>query len=158
MPTQPCSICEEVAGRITAPGGVIYDDDLWTVAHHTGPYTDPGELIVKLRRHCESLAGLSEPEAAALGPVLRSAVGAVERVVHPERVYVASYGERVRHVHFFLLPRTTALPAGHVVSDVYRRARTLLRSWGLLHNPSAEARAEAAGRIRESDRWKRSSI
>jgi diadenosine tetraphosphate (Ap4A) HIT family hydrolase len=158
MPAQPCSVCEEVAGRITAPGGVIYDDGLWTVAHHTGPYTDPGELIVKLRRHCESLSGLTEPEAAALGWVLRSAVGAVERVVQPERVYVASYGERVRHVHFFLLPRTTALPAGHVVSDVYRRARTLLRSWGVLRNPSAEARAEAAGRIRESDLWKRSSI
>ena len=94
----------------------------------------------------------------ALGPVLRSAVGAVERVVQPERVYVASYGERIRHVHFFLLPRTTALPAGHVVSDVYRRARTLLRSWGLLRNPSADARAETAGRIRESDLWKRSSI
>ena len=55
-------------------------------------------------------------EAAALGPVLRAAVRrAVERVVRPERVYVASYGERVRHVHFFLLPRTTSLPAGHVL-------------------------------------------
>jgi diadenosine tetraphosphate (Ap4A) HIT family hydrolase len=158
MPLQPCSVCEEVAGRITAPGGVIYDDGLWTVAHHTGPYTDPGEIIVKLRRHCESLSGLTEPEATAMGPVLRSAVGAIERVVRPERVYVASYGERVRHVHFFLLPRTTALPAGHVVSDVYRRARTLLRRWGVLRNPSAEARTEAAGRIRESDLWKRSSI
>jgi diadenosine tetraphosphate (Ap4A) HIT family hydrolase len=158
MPLQPCSVCEEVAGRITAPGGVIYDDGLWTVAHHTGPYTDPGEIIVKLRRHCESLSGLTEPEATAMGPVLRSAVGAIERVVRPERVYVASYGERVRHVHFFLLPRTTALPAGHVVSDVYRRARTLLRSWRVLRNPSAEARTEAAGRIRESDLWKRSSI
>ena len=153
-----CSVCEEVAGRITAPGGVIYDDGFWTVAHHTGRYTDPGELIVKLRRHCESLSGLTDAEAAAMGPVLRSAVGAVEQVVRPERVYVASYGERVRHVHFFLLPRTTALPAGHVVSDVYRRGRTLLRGWGVLRNPSAEARAEAAGRIRESDLWKRSSI
>src|SRR6266496_1020473 len=105
MPPQACSVCEEVAGRITAPGGVIYDDGLWTVA----------------------------------------------RVVRPERVYVASYGERIRHVHFFLLPRTTALPAGHVISDVYRRARTLLRSWGMLPNPSAEARAETAGRIRESE-------
>jgi hypothetical protein len=64
----------------------------------------------------------------------------------------------VRHLHFFLLPRTTALPAGHIVSDVYRRARTLLRSCGLVRNPSAEARAQAADRIRESDLWKRSSI
>jgi diadenosine tetraphosphate (Ap4A) HIT family hydrolase len=158
MPPQACSICEEVAGRITAPGGVIYDDGFWSVAHHTGPYTDPGELIVMVRRHCDSLSGLTDPEAAALGPVLRSAVGAVEQVVRPERVYTACYGERVRHVHFFLLPRTSALPAGHVVSDVYRRARTLLRRWGVVRNPSAEARTETAGRIRESDRWRRSSI
>lgn len=158
MTDPPCSVCEEVAGRITSPGGVIYDDGLWTVAHHTGAYTDPGELIVKLRRHCESLSQLTEAEARAMGPVLRSAVGAIEQVVRPERVYVASYGERVRHLHFFLLPRTTALPAGHIVSDVYRRARTLLRSWGLVRNPSAEARAQAADRIRESDLWKRSSI
>jgi diadenosine tetraphosphate (Ap4A) HIT family hydrolase len=158
MPPQPCSICEEVAGRITAPGGVIYDDGFWSVAHHTGSYTDPGELIVMLRRHCESLSGLTGPEAAALGPVLHSAVGAIEQVVRPERVYTACYGERVRHVHFFLLPRTTALPAGHIVSDVYRRARTLLRSWGVVRNPSAEARTETAGRIRESDLWRRSSI
>ena len=100
-----------MAGRITAPGGPIYDDGLWLVSHHTGPHTDPGELIVKLRRHCESLADLTPAEAAALGPVLRAAVAAIERVVRPERTYVASYGERVRHVHFFLLPRTRSLPA-----------------------------------------------
>src|SRR4051812_32756532 len=145
MTVPPCSVCEEVAGRIAAPGGVIYDDGLWAVAHHTGAYTDPGELIVRLRRHCESLSHLTDPEAAAMGPVLRAAVGAIEQVVRPERIYVASYGERVRHVHFFLLPRTSALPAGHVISDVYRRARTLLRSWGVLRNPSVEARAQAAG-------------
>jgi hypothetical protein len=81
----------------------------------------------------------------------------VERVVRPERIYVASYGERVRHVHFFLLPRTTSLPAGHVTSDLYRRGRTLLRRLGVLRNPSAAARAHAAGRLRDDDAWKTSS-
>jgi diadenosine tetraphosphate (Ap4A) HIT family hydrolase len=152
-----CSLCDEVEGRVSAPGGPIYDDGFWQVGHHTGPYTDPGELIVKLRRHCESIAELSPAEAAALGPVLQAAVAAIERVVRPERVYVASYGERVRHLHFFLLPRTTALPAGHVTSDLYRRGRSLLRGWGLLRNPSSTARAEAAVRIREDPAWKRSS-
>lgn len=157
MPTAACSVCDEVAGRTSAPGGPIYDDGFWLVSHHTGPYTDPGELIVKLRRHCESMADLSPAEAAALGPVLRAAVDAIQRVVRPERVYVASYGERVRHLHFFLLPRTTALPAGHVTSDLYRRGRSLLRGWGLLRNPSSVARAEAAVRIREDPAWTRSS-
>ena len=101
-----------------------------------------------------SIAQLTDAESASLGPVLRAAVAAVERVVRPERVYVASYGERVRHVHFFLLPRTTSLPAGHVTSDLYRRGRSLLRRLASATNPSAAARAEAAGRIRDDAAWK----
>jgi len=157
-PAESCSVCAEVAGTIPAPGGVVYRDEWWEVAHHTGPWTDPGELIIKARRHVESLAALTSAEAAALGPVLRAAVAAVERVVRPERVYVASYGERVRHVHFFLLPRTTSLPAGHVVSDVFRRGRSLLRKWGMAPNPPATARADAAVRIRDDEAWKALSI
>lgn len=152
-----CTICDEVEGRLTAPGGPIYDDGLWLVSHHTGRYTDPGELIVKLRRHVESLADLSAAEAAALGPLLSAGAQAVDRVVRPERVYVASFGERVRHVHFYILPRTAALPPGHVLSDVYKRGRTLLRSWGLATNPTAAARAETAARLREDGAWKRLS-
>ena len=114
------------------------------VSHHTGPFTDPGELIVKTRRHCESLAELTPAEADALGPLLRAGVGALERVVVAERIYAVSFNERIRHVHFLLLPRTAAMPRGHVISDLYRRARNLLRKIGLLRNPTAEARAEAA--------------
>ena len=50
------------------------------------------------------MADLLPTEAAALGPVLQSAVAAIERVVRPERVYVASYGERVRHRAFLFAP------------------------------------------------------
>jgi diadenosine tetraphosphate (Ap4A) HIT family hydrolase len=157
MPSTPCSICEQVAGRVTAPGGAIHDDGLWLVHHHTGLHTDPGELIVKLRRHCESLADLTDAESAALGPILSGAVGAIERVIRPERTYVASYNESVRHVHFFMLPRTHDLPKGHVVSDLYRKARMWLRRARVARNPTAEDRAAAAARIREDAGWRRSS-
>jgi diadenosine tetraphosphate (Ap4A) HIT family hydrolase len=153
MAENSCRLCAEVAGRSPAPGGVVYENPAWIVAHHPGPYTDPGELIVKARRHCESLAELTPEEAETLGPVLRAAVAAIERVVRPERVYVASYGERVRHVHFFLLPRTRSLPAGHVVSDLFRRGRSALRGWGLVANPSPAARADAAARLRADLAW-----
>jgi len=139
-----------VAGDVLAPGGVIVDDGLWYVSLHTGPFTDPGELIIKTRRHCESLAELTPAEAAALGPVLRAGVDALERVVVAERIYAVSFNERIRHVHFLLLPRTAAMPRGHVISDLYRRARNLLRKVGLLRNPTAEARAEAAARVRQA--------
>jgi diadenosine tetraphosphate (Ap4A) HIT family hydrolase len=147
-----CSACAEIAGEISAPGGVIFDDGLWFVSHHTGAFTDPGELIVKTRRHCESLAELTRAEADSLGPILRAAVQSLERVVVAERIYAVSFNERVRHVHFLLLPRTAAMPPGHVISDLYRRARNLLRRAGLLRNPSPAARAEVAERIRRE--WK----
>ena len=61
-----CTACAEVAGDVQAPGGVIVDEGLWYVSHHPGLHTDPGELIVKTRRHCESLAELT-PADGALG-------------------------------------------------------------------------------------------
>lgn len=143
-----CSACAEVAGEVFAPGNVILDDGLWFVSHHTGPYTDPGELIVKTRRHCESLSELTQSEAAALGPLLRAAVTALERVVDAERIYAVSFNERIRHVHFLLLPRTARMPRGHVISDLYRRARSLLRKARVVRNPTPAARAEAANRVR----------
>ena len=150
LPPSGCTACLEVAGDLQAPGGVIVDDGLWYVSHHTGPYTDPGELIVKTRRHCESLAELTPAEADALGPVLRAGVRALERVVASERIYAVSFNERLRHVHFLLLPRTASMPRGHVISDLYRRARNLLRKAGVLRNPTAAARAEAAARVRQA--------
>jgi diadenosine tetraphosphate (Ap4A) HIT family hydrolase len=145
-----CSACAEISGTRAAPGGIIFDNGLWFVSHHTGKFTDPGELIVKSRRHCESLSELTREEADALGPVLRSAVRAIERVVPAERIYAVSFNERVRHLHFLLLPRTAAMPRGHVISDVYRRSRNLLRRVGLTRNPTASDREAAARQIRDA--------
>jgi diadenosine tetraphosphate (Ap4A) HIT family hydrolase len=144
-----CSACAEIAGLISAPGGIIHDDGMWLVSHHTGPFTDPGELIVKTRRHCEALSELTPAEAAALGPLLRAAVGALERVVAAERIYAVSFNERIRHLQFLLLPRTASMPRGHVISDVYRRARNLARKLRLSRNPTPADRAAAATRIRQ---------
>src|SRR3954463_16082877 len=142
--------CQAIAGDARAPGGVIFDNGLWFVSHHTGPYTDPGELILKTHRHCESLAELTGEEAEALGPVLHSAIGALEHVVDAERIYAVSFNERIRHVHFLLLPRTAAMPRGHVISDLYRRGRNLLRRVGLSRNPTASDREAAARQIRDA--------
>src|SRR5688572_2580541 len=144
-----CSACREIAGEVTAPGGVLLDDGLWFVSHHTGTYTDPGELIVKTRRHCESLGELTSQEAQALGPLLHAAVSALERVVTAERIYTVSFNERIRHVHFLLLPRTASMPSGHVISDIYRRIRTVLRRVGLVGNPTASERAAVATGIQQ---------
>ena len=144
-----CSACAEIAGELSAPGGIIFDDGIWFVSHHTGPYTDAGELIAKTRRHYESLSELTLAEAAALGPLLRTCVAAITHVVVSERIYAVSFNERIRHVHFLLLPRTAAMPRGHVISDIYRRIRALLRKFGVARNPTVGERAAVAARIRQ---------
>jgi diadenosine tetraphosphate (Ap4A) HIT family hydrolase len=149
MTMNGCSACAEIAGELPAPGGIVFDDGLWFVSHHTGPYTDAGELIAKTRRHCESLSELTLAEAAALGPLLRACVAAITHVVVSERIYAVSFNERIRHVHFLLLPRTAAMPRGHVISDIYRRIRALLRRFGVARNPTVEERAAVAARIRQ---------
>jgi diadenosine tetraphosphate (Ap4A) HIT family hydrolase len=149
MTMNGCSACAEIAGELSAPGGLILDDWLWFVSHHTGPYTDAGELIAKTRRHCESLSELTLAEAAALGPLLRACVAAITHVVVSERIYAVSFNERIRHVHFLLLPRTAAMPPGHVISDIYRRIRALLRRLGVARNPAVDERAAVAARIRQ---------
>lgn len=151
--TDNCPMCDIVAGRSETPGGLIHDDVGWVVVHHPGDQSDPGELFVILKRHAESVGALTAAEAAALGPLLRAGIAGIERVVAPERVYTASYNERVRHVHFYLLPRPSTLPAGHVASDLFRRGRGVLRGWGLASRPSNGARADTARRIRAEGPW-----
>ena len=99
--------------------------------------------------------GTADPRAvaAALGPILRAGVAAVEREVGPERTYVMSFNERLRHLHFYILPRTRNLPRGHVMSDMYKRGRALLRQTGIARNPAPADRAEMAERLRADPAW-----
>ena len=155
MSTEYCSVCEELAGHIQAPGGVVYRDAWWEVAHHTGAWTDPGELIVKARRHVASMSALTSAEAASLGPSPSAAVGAIERVVRPERVYVASYNERVRHVHFFLLPRTDEPPCRpRPVRCLPSRPKSAPKVADRVPTPRRRPGRTAAARIRSDDAWK----
>ena len=105
-----CMACDANAGRLTAPGGVIYEDDLWRVEHALSPALLRGWLIVKPRRHVEHLADLTLDEASALGPLVQRVSGALQRALAAERVYVCSFGELVNHVHLYVLPRYADMP------------------------------------------------
>ncbi len=137
-----CMACDANAGRLTAPGGVIYDDGLWRVEHALTPALLRGWLIVKPRRHVEHLAELTLDEASALGPLIQRVCGALQRALAAERVYVCSFGELVNHVHFYVLPRYADMP---------RDGLEVLR---LMFGPEApfacgdDAAAAAAGQVR----------
>jgi diadenosine tetraphosphate (Ap4A) HIT family hydrolase len=108
-----CLSCDIVAGKRVEPGGVIYENAYW----HVGTMGDPpvvwrGFLAIKLKRHCEQLAELTPEEATALGPLIKSTCSALAEVLKPAKVYVCSFGEGVKHVHWWVLPRPAGMRPG----------------------------------------------
>jgi galactose-1-phosphate uridylyltransferase len=61
-------------------------------------------VVLQSRRHVENLWELSEEEAAELGTVARKLAAIINIQLDVERLYVASFGEKYRHLHFLLLP------------------------------------------------------
>jgi diadenosine tetraphosphate (Ap4A) HIT family hydrolase len=110
-----CIACDTLAGRITPPGGVIFENEHWLVDHSMSPRSLRGLLLLKTKRHVEDVCDLTLAESASLSDALSRTTRALRDVTAPERVYVVSFGEGMRHVHFLLLPRTAELPAGPVL-------------------------------------------
>ncbi len=109
MAESGCLACEVNRGRISPPGGPVHVDDLWQADHELTPLLS-GYVILKPRRHVHQLADLTDAEASALGPLLRRLLGAMQAVLAPERIYVASFAETVHHLHFHLVPRYSDMP------------------------------------------------
>jgi diadenosine tetraphosphate (Ap4A) HIT family hydrolase len=125
-----CMSCDILAGRRTEPGGVIYEDAYWHVGSVVSPVFWRGFLIVKLKRHCEHLAELTPEEAADLGLVLQMTCTALSEALKPAKVYVCSFGDGVKHVHFWVLPRMPDMHPGMHWVFFYLDARMLLTRLG----------------------------
>jgi diadenosine tetraphosphate (Ap4A) HIT family hydrolase len=130
-----CVSCDIVAGNRVEPGGVIYENDYWHIGTAISlPVVWRGFLIIKLKRHCEHLAELSSQQAMTLGPLIQSACSALSEILKPEKVFVCSYGDGVKHVHFWVLPRPSAVRSG-IHSIIFNMdMRTILtRLFGIKH-------------------------
>jgi diadenosine tetraphosphate (Ap4A) HIT family hydrolase len=141
-----CLGCDLLAGRRSAPGGTIWEDEYWHLESVVSPVLWRGFLILKLKRHCEHVAELAPAEAAALGPAVRAACRALAEVLAPAKVYVASFGDGVQHIHFWLLPRPHSIHPGlhWVLTHLQLRAwlaRLGFRRWVV---PDEEVAALAA--------------
>jgi diadenosine tetraphosphate (Ap4A) HIT family hydrolase len=106
-PSEPayCQVCDL---RSNAPGeSVIHTDDLWTVA--VG-FDVPGWFMVMLNRHSDDwFMGLSDQEAATLGPLMRSLGGAAVADAGAERVYLMGFGEQWSHFHYMVMSRGSSV-------------------------------------------------
>ena len=109
-----CLACDVLSGKVTPPGGVIYEGQYWRVDHSTSPVVLPGFLIIKPRRHVEHIALLTAEEMADFGPLLRNTCRALAHVLHPAKIYATSFGESVSHIHFYVLPRMPDMPASGI--------------------------------------------
>ena len=107
-----CMSCDILAGKRTVPGGVIYENEYWRVDSVVSPVLWRGFLIIKLKRHCEHLAELTPEEAATLGLVVQTTCLALTEVLKPGKVYVCSFGDGIKHIHFWVLPRPPEMRPG----------------------------------------------
>ena len=148
MQVSPCIACDEVSGIEASVGGVIYQDEWWFVSQNKSSVVS-GNLILKTKRHVEHLGELSRSEAAGLGELIRKVCLALTRVVKPAKVYVASYGEEVKHVHFFITPRMTHMPSGNMTMFFYGRALRALVRLRIRPAPSSDDIDMISARLRE---------
>lgn len=135
-----CLACDTRDGRIDVPGGTVWEGAHWLADHCLGPFP-AGSLVLKARRHVESLPELSDAEAAALGPAIRGLSAAMVRGLPCERVYVGAWVDLPPlHVHFVLEPR--------FADEAGRNAWELQAERRRGRPPDAEAAAAAAAHVR----------
>lgn len=108
---QDCLSCNVAAGKIKTPGGILYENDYITITHSIPPAQSKGFMIVQPKRHAEHLADLSEVEMLAIARGIRNAAASIKKVLSPEKIYTCSFGETVKHVHFYVIPRSSDMPA-----------------------------------------------
>jgi histidine triad (HIT) family protein len=120
--TAACLVCQEQRGEVEVPGGLLEASE-YVVVFHVPPLEDdktyPGHLLVTPRRHVADFAGLESSEAAEMGLQIQRFSAAVKHLGAP-RVYVATIGHRVDHLHVHLLPRWPETPdtvPWHAVDD-----------------------------------------
>lgn len=113
---KPCFICQIVAKEsIRDRHQILFEDDQ-SIAFLSSMPTQFGHTLVCPKRHIEQVTeDLSESEYLHLQTVVQRLAKAVNKVVYPERTYIASFGSQQmnRHVHFHIVP----LPAGTPIRE-----------------------------------------
>jgi len=109
----PCFICEIIEGKPRRDHHhILFEDDQVIVFLSSLP-THYGQTLVCPKRHIEHVIGdLNEKEYLHLQKIVYKVGLALQRALHPERIYVASFGSKQmnEHVHFHLLPLPEGVP------------------------------------------------
>lgn len=108
--TGACQTCEWTARRDRGEAPLwdsIVRTPFWDVVHASDTSL-PGWIVLVARRHIESLAELTDGEAASLGPLIAATSRALTDIVGCQKTYVAQFAEHPRHphVHVHVVPRS----------------------------------------------------
>lgn len=132
--TNPCFICQMVAGNPQYRHHIIYEDENAIVFLNKYP-TLYGYVLVAPREHKEQVTGdFSLAAYLGLQQVIYVVTEAVRKCMNPERVYILSLGSQQgnQHVHWHIAP----LPAG--VPFAEQQLNALRFDNGILDIPDAE--------------------
>jgi diadenosine tetraphosphate (Ap4A) HIT family hydrolase len=146
MPPDDCLVCDELAGTVDVPGGLLWEEET-AAAFHLPPLPgrgDPylGHLLVVARRHAPGLGDLTPDEAAAVGRGAAALARALTEAAGATWVHSAVAGRAVPHLHLHLLPRYA-----HTPDDVAWHA---VDSWPGARRGDAGEIAALADRLRAS--------
>lgn len=108
-----CFICQKHQGKITIPGGIMFEDEHLLVLHAPLLTADSiylGFLMIELKRHTPSLADLSDEEAQSVGMAMMRVSKALQCFQEIEHVYSFVIGHHVPHLHIQIIPRYVGTP------------------------------------------------
>jgi len=86
----------------------VFKDESFTL-ERSAECAIPGYLVLRVKGEPASLAQLPTETARALGEMLARTAKAIEETVGADRVYILSFCEIDRRLHFHLFPRTAWL-------------------------------------------------
>ncbi len=108
-----CVICDALSRADAVPGGPLEVGELVQVYHSSPPEGAtiyPGHLMVVPHRHADDFAALTPDEPASVGRAITRWSRALKDL-GATRVYVATIGHVVAHLHVHLVPRWVETPA-----------------------------------------------
>jgi diadenosine tetraphosphate (Ap4A) HIT family hydrolase len=96
--TTPCPLCE------TSPHETLWQDDFCRVVLlNDADY--PAYCRVELIAHIKEMTDLSPQDRARTMKVVFAVESAIREVIHPDKINLASLGNKTPHMHWHVIPR-----------------------------------------------------